>query len=229
MLSVADLIDATTLSAPLAAALAARVASGASFMIGAKPGGAGKTTVMCALLNFIPVNIDILPATQESVRQAAAATTRQCHCYVCHEIGSGHYYAYLWGDALRQYCGLGDCGHVLAANLHADTLEEAKAQVCGVNNIPDQHFRNFALLAFLRVSKPSRVVHQVYVSNAGEPHELAYDASSGLFKPDLFASSEKREACRVFLETFMAQPDRTIHAMRQSVLESPLLAGLWEE
>ena len=54
MLSVADLIDADALSLPLAAAVTARIAGGASFMVGANPGGAGKTTVLCALLNFVP-------------------------------------------------------------------------------------------------------------------------------------------------------------------------------
>jgi type IV secretory pathway ATPase VirB11/archaellum biosynthesis ATPase len=54
MLSLVDLIEAGTLDLPLAAYLAAAMRAGASLMVGARPGGAGKTVVMCALLNFLP-------------------------------------------------------------------------------------------------------------------------------------------------------------------------------
>jgi len=220
MLSVADLIDAQTLPLPLAAAITARIASGASFMVGANPGGAGKTTVMCALLNFVPPEVELLPATSEAIPKATTTKGATRRCYICHEIGAGHYYAYLWGDALRQYCALSDCGHLLATNLHADTLEETAMQMRGVNNIPEKHFRNFSLLLYLRVNGPARVVHQVYVSNDGAPHELAYDLSTGLFNAALFAATGKRQAQEDFLKRFMEQPDRTIEAMRRAVLES---------
>ena len=46
MLSLVDLIAAGTVDLPLAAYLAAAMRSGASLLLGARPGGAGKTTVM---------------------------------------------------------------------------------------------------------------------------------------------------------------------------------------
>ena len=54
MLSLVDLIKAGTVDLRLAAYLAAAMHSGASLLVGARPGAAGKTTVMCALLNFLP-------------------------------------------------------------------------------------------------------------------------------------------------------------------------------
>ena len=227
MLSVADLIEADTMPLALAAAVTACVASGASFMVGANPGGAGKTTVMCALLNFIPADVDIVPATPKILCQATTTSSARRCCYLCHEIGSGPYYAYLWGQALRQYCSLGDKGHILATNLHADTLAETEEQVCGVNQVPRNHFHNFPLLLFLRVSHSSRVIQQTYISNDGAPHALAYDASQGLFKPKMFATSEKRQICQQFLENFLAQPDRTIEAMRRAALNAPALAEMF--
>jgi Flp pilus assembly CpaF family ATPase len=44
MLSIVDLIDAGTMSPELAAYSLAAIGGGASFMVGALPGGAGKTT-----------------------------------------------------------------------------------------------------------------------------------------------------------------------------------------
>jgi hypothetical protein len=54
MLSLVDLIEAGTVDLPLAAYLAAAMRCGASLLVGARPGGAGKTAVMGALLNFLP-------------------------------------------------------------------------------------------------------------------------------------------------------------------------------
>ena len=62
MLSIVDLLEAGTLSPALAAYLLAAISRGASFMVGALPGSAGKTTVMGALLNFVPATIALKPA-----------------------------------------------------------------------------------------------------------------------------------------------------------------------
>ena len=50
MLSVVDLLEAGTLSPAQAAWLLRRILRGSSWLVGAGPGGAGKTTVMSALL-----------------------------------------------------------------------------------------------------------------------------------------------------------------------------------
>jgi hypothetical protein len=71
MLSVFDLLAAKTLDLDLAAYLMARISKGSSFMVGSVPGGAGKTTVMCALLNFVPVDVPLIAATPEAVYEAA--------------------------------------------------------------------------------------------------------------------------------------------------------------
>jgi len=62
MLSIVDLIDAGTMTRDVAAYSLAAIGNGASFMVGALPGGAGKTTVMGALLNFVPREVRLVPA-----------------------------------------------------------------------------------------------------------------------------------------------------------------------
>jgi hypothetical protein len=51
-------------------------------------------------------------------------------CWLCHEIGSGHWYGYLWGDEAAQFLSLRDRGRI-AGSLHADTDEEIAAQLLG--------------------------------------------------------------------------------------------------
>ena len=55
-LSFSDLIDRGTFDLELAAWLMSHVSRGASFIVGAGPGGVGKTTTMRSLLSLAPVN-----------------------------------------------------------------------------------------------------------------------------------------------------------------------------
>lgn len=217
MLSVLDLLDAQTLDLNLAAYLMARISRGASFMVGANPGGAGKTTVMCALLNLVPPDRPLLAATPEAVRQGSARP----HCYICHEVGAGSYFAYLWGRDLQAYCSLSDAGHMLASNLHADDIEEAYEQMCMDNRVPKAHFQGFELMLFLRVSgvypERRRRIAKVYSSDGKGPHKRVFDDTQPLFTPD--ADSVWQAECRAFLEQTLPEGGRTIQEFRERVVD----------
>ncbi|MEJ2702641.1 MAG: hypothetical protein P8Z79_09390 [Sedimentisphaerales bacterium] len=226
MLSVFDLLEAGTLDLDLAAYLMAHISRGASFMVGAVPGGAGKTTVMCALLNFVPADVPLVAATTHVVHQAEKMKPSHRCCYICHEIGAGSYFAYLWADALKSYCRLSEAGHILATNLHADDLEQARGQVCSDNDVPIKHFDRFDLLVFLRVDdgyfKAHRWIEQVYAGDGLSEQALVYDANDGkgviehaVNNPSDLAYAL---ACRDFLKT-MKPNVRTIEDTRQHVVQ----------
>ena len=226
MLSVFDLLAAKTLDLDLAAYLMARISRGASFMVGSVPGGAGKTTVMCALLNFVPVDVPLIAATSEAVYKASKTKTSSHACYICHEIGSGPYFAYLWSDALRAYCELLEQGHMLATNLHADDLEEAREQVCDDNGIRRELFNRFELLIFLHIEgtylKTYRRIEKVYSSDGLSDHELVFDAANNkkieLVGNNYMAEPEYVVVCRDFLGQ-MDAGTRTIEQTRKKVVE----------
>ena len=226
MLSVFDLLDAGTLDLDLTAYLMARISRRASFMVGAVPGGAGKTTVMCALLNFVPEDVSLIAATPQAVYRAATTPSSTRCCYICHEIGAGSYFAYLWADALQTYCTLFEAGHILATNLHADDLEQARDQICNDNDIPIEHFNRFELLIFLGVEggyfTSHRWIEEVYSSDGSSEHTLFFRASdSNAFNlNDIECSVDPAyvHACRDFLET-MAPTMRTIEDTRRRVVE----------
>ena len=56
MLSIIDLLKAKTLNLNQSAWLINKIKEGSSFLVGAKPGSAGKTTVAGALLAMLPQN-----------------------------------------------------------------------------------------------------------------------------------------------------------------------------
>jgi hypothetical protein len=226
MLSVFDLLAAKTLDLDLAAYLMARISKGASFMVGSVPGGAGKTTVMCALLNFVPADILLIAAAPEAVHEAENVDVSSPACYVCHEIGSGYYFAYLWADELRAYCRLSEHGHILATNLHADNLEQAKNQVCNTNSVPGKHFNKFELLIFLRIEnhhlKTKRWIEEVYSGDGSSEHELIFHAKDKKTLDEnakhYLADPEYVASCRDFL-TKIPPGVRTIEDARRHVVE----------
>lgn len=226
MLSILDLLDAGTLDLDLAAFLMARIARGASFMVGARPGGAGKTTVMCALLNLVPRDVALVAATAETVRAAGnSPPASPPRCYVCHEIGAGPYFAYLWGRDLRAYCALSEQGHLLATNLHADDLDETHAQVCVENGVLEGHFNAFDLLVYVRVSggwrSSRRWIEKVYASDGVSRHQLVFDTKKGLNINAVPGRSDPAQVkhCRAFLARLAQTNLRSIEAVRKEVVE----------
>ena len=170
MLSVVDLVEAGTLDRDLAAYLIAAIGKGASFMTGANPGGAGKTTIMCALLGLLPP--DTILRTADSVETIADGTAHPSprSCYICHEIRNSHIYSYLWDGALRAYFSMARAGHLMATTLHADTMDEARSQVCGENGVPPGDFLLMNLALFIRHDSQGHKVVTAWESDGRSHH-----------------------------------------------------------
>ena len=225
MLSVVDLIEAGTLTRELAAYALAAIGNGASFMVGARPGAAGKTTVMGALLNFVPADVPLLPADGVAAIERGLRDSQPRTCYICHEIGAGPYYAYLWGDTLRRYFELPTVGHMLATNLHADTYEEARDQVCGDNPVSEAAFRRMNLLFFLAVDgrgpAASRRIVSAWESDGEEDHRQVAGEGAAESWADVsrVVSAGDCKTARERIDGMMAQGARTIEDVRRSVLQ----------
>jgi hypothetical protein len=227
MLSVFDLLRAGTLDLDLAGYLMARLTQGNSFMVGARPGGAGKTTVMGALLNLLPADVTLVAATPKAIREPLTTQDTGRLCLVCHEIGAGSYFAYLWGEDLRRYCRLGEDDRVLlATNLHADDIDDARQQVCADNGVPESQFSAFEILIFIRVEgrpwDPQRRVATVYDTCGASGHRLVYDAGRApALDPAALSGSpaaDRVAACHRFLRENLRGGTVTIEQTRRAVL-----------
>jgi hypothetical protein len=222
MLSIVDLIEAGTFTRELAAYALAAISQGASFMVGALPGGAGKTTVMGALLNFVPRDVELLPAVGMASIQEGMSDTAPRRCYICHEIGPGAYYAYLWNRELRAYFELAGAGHMLATNLHADTYAQAQAQICGGNRVPEASFRRMNLMFFILLDQDARGlvrrIDTVWESDGENPHRLVYSAGLlwGGIESRLVSGAELDIASQT-IEQMIKGNVRTIEEVRSRV------------
>ena len=218
MLSIVDMIEADTITRDLAAYCLAAVGNGGSFLVGAVPGGAGKTTVMGALLNFVPWDVQLVAADgMAAIRRGAESSGPGC-CYICHEIGSGSYYAYLWGQELRAYFDLAEAGHMLATNLHADTYAQARNQICRDNGVSEASLQQMNLMFFLSVRVGNyRRIEEVWESDGQSPHQRVFSGGSSL--PSRLVSTDDMEKARKTIDEILTSGARTIEQVRAIVCE----------
>jgi hypothetical protein len=229
MLSLVDLIDAGTVDLPLAAYLAAAMRSGASLLVGAQPGGAGKTTVMCALLNFLPDQTAIRAVDSPAVLAGAQRDNHPGHtCYLAHEINNAPYYAYIWNQEARTFFALGAQGHIIASNLHADTPQETQDLVCGQYGVDQTHLDVVALKVYLRLERTGmwsaqRRVSHVY-ENDGKQDRLLWTSQGGMFTrqdpgDSALVSPEQEKEYAGFLTTLIQQDIRRIEDVRRMLIQ----------
>jgi len=154
-LSIVDLLKANTLSVEMAAHLFCIMAHGASFLTAAKAGNAGKTTLMACILMFLPPDTRIVTVSEPSmISQALPGNRNERLCYLCHEIGAGHWYGYLWGDDVGRFFKLIDKGRSIASCIHADTLDEMKEILFSSElKVAEENFRKLDFILFMHLER----------------------------------------------------------------------------
>jgi hypothetical protein len=206
MLSLVDLLQAGSVDLSLAAYLAAAMRAGASLLVGARPGGAGKTAVMCALLNWIPDRTAIRPVDSPAVLEAGKGdVSPQNACYLAHEIGAGPYYAYIWGSTARAFFGLAARGHIIASNLHADTLQETRDQLCRENGVSPAHLDAVTLKVYLRLERVGGWAVRRWISQVHE--------SDGTRDRLLWTGDKKGRFARQAASDFVSPDQENLYAM----------------
>ena len=147
--SIVELIRAGTLDAELAATLWLLVEGRVPLIVGALPQLAGKTTLLGALLVFLPPAVrtvelagaletfDWLPQAPELGWRRPASTVRHDHTppirpddtvLLISEL-SDHLPSYTWGAEARIAIRAASIGYGLAATIHADSLDEVFDQL----------------------------------------------------------------------------------------------------
>ncbi len=216
MLSVVDLIERGTLNLHLASLCLEVISSGGSFLVGARPGGAGKTSVMVALANFLPPGMPIV--TTDSLTKLNPHLYRRPVCFLCPEIGPGPYYGYLWGEKLITFFSLKNFNHLLVSNLHADTLQQAREQICVLNGVPEVLFEAVELHLFLKLKENGkRVVESAWLrTENGKIQEIL---KMGMVVADLPVEKQKMARHSEFLCKLVESGRRSLLEVRNAVLQ----------
>ncbi len=178
-LSIVDLIKAKTLTVDMAAYALYRISKGASFITSARPGNAGKTTLLACLLTFLPIETEIVTISSPSIIDRIRKYNNKL-CVLCHEIGSGQWYGYLWGKDVGHFFDLMNYGHQIASCIHADTLNEVHdILVSNELNVSEDNFTKLDLIFFMRLDRQisgyRRRVSKFYEKDGiAEKHKLVF-------------------------------------------------------
>ncbi len=228
MLSIVDLIEAGTIGLEMAAYAWRAIHRGSSLLTGARPGGAGKTTVMAALLDFLPpqVSIDTIEDSA-SLDRAKQNPDSESRLYLAHEIGSGYWYAYIWGEQVARFFGLIGGNRRIASCLHADTLEETAAILTQPQlGVPSEALERVGLALFMWVDRHGgavrRRVNALYASPRGGALEpvYAWDRESDRFaRIDGAEADDSLQPYVAALKEIVDRGEVEAEAVRRQVLD----------
>ncbi len=197
-LSIVDLINANTLNVDMAAYSLYAIANGASFLTAARPGNAGKTTLMACLMTLVPPGEKVItvasPTTVTNAERIIHEEEAERLCFLCHEIGSGHIYGYIWNEYVGQLLHLTGNGCRVASCLHADTLPETRGiMVSRELGVSEEDFNRTGLFLFMNLERTltgyRRRVATLYESSGeAERHNLLFS-----WKPELDTFSQQSD------------------------------------
>jgi len=150
-MSIAQLLEAGNMDARTAALCGMTIESHGSMLIAAEQPHSGKTTTLTALLDFLP------NATRRVFIRGWAETfdflgqTRPDATLLLANELSSHLPVYLWGPkAVRVFETLRR-GYALASTLHADSCDEALAQLVGELGVHRSDLARVDLLMVMRI------------------------------------------------------------------------------
>lgn len=229
-LSIIDLINAKTLTIDMTAYALYRVSKGASFITAARPGNAGKTTLLACLLTFLPIETEIVTISNPSMINKIRKYNGKL-CVLCHEIGSGPWYGYLWGKDVGHFFDLMNYGHQIASCIHADTLDEMYSiLVSNELGVSADNFSKLDLIFFMhldrQISGYRRRVSKFYERNgiAGK-HKLLFswddrDDTFNLREDLVFQDSAEEDFnnCKNFIEMLVKSGNTDFRWVRNQVI-----------
>lgn len=152
-LSIVELLQRGTLDVPAAARLWLAVERGASLVVVATPlQGAGKTTVIEALLAFVSPERSVLPlrGMYEDFSFRDLVPPQAAYLY-CNEI-SDHLYRYLWGHRVAVLFEAVAAGYPVGTTMHAASAQEALATLAALG-VPQAHLTCLDFILLLQVMR----------------------------------------------------------------------------
>jgi len=209
-LSFVDLIATGTMSAEMVAHCWTAIAHGASFLTAARPGGAGKSTVLANLLVLLPPNERIVTWSPADAIASGTST-----CYLAHEIGAGHWYGYIWEADVRDFLARRSACDRVASCLHADTLEELQGILCGPPlHVTPEALNGLGLVLFIHILPGHRRRVATVYEATEEGHRLAFALDDG---GDVVRQGPSRLLPLIGADE--AEYERRLQAVRQIISE----------
>lgn len=160
-MSIAELIEAGSLSDRLAAMLWVAMERGASLLVAADPPSAGKTTTLTALLSLTPPDTLVYFTRGIGETFALPSLSEAYPTYILINELSDHIPVYTWDDDARRAFQLLAQGYRLASTMHADTVDGVLGQLQGELGIPAQQVAHLTLILPLYIGRRGGLIRRV--------------------------------------------------------------------
>ena len=158
-MSITEIVQAGNMDARTAALVGMAIEAHGSLLIAAEHPHSGKTTTLTALLDYLPAATRRIFVRGWSETFDFLAQTRPARTLLLVNELSSHLPVYLWGPkAVRLFSTLRS-GYALGSTLHADSADEAVAQLTGELGVEPEDLGRVHLLMVMRIYATSRGGH----------------------------------------------------------------------
>ena len=154
-LSILDVIKFGTVDYKTAGLFWLLMEQRASAIVAAGPAWVGKTTLLNALLDFVPPGVELcyLQGFYEDFSQLA--TRKPENTYLVAEEISNHQYEYLWGHQVVKAFNFISKGHALGTTTHARNIKEV-AYILNALGVTPENIARVGLVVTMQVTRGKR-------------------------------------------------------------------------
>ena len=150
-MSIVEIMQSGTLPPRLAAAFWLGLERGASIILAADPPGAGKTTIMTALLALAPPEMVAYFTRGWGETFDLPPPSDAYPTYIMVNEMSDHLPVYSWGPYVVRTFELLNEGYSLCTTVHAETIEGVLEQLEEDNGVPRAHLTNLTFIVPLAI------------------------------------------------------------------------------
>jgi type IV secretory pathway ATPase VirB11/archaellum biosynthesis ATPase len=176
-LSITQILRSGTLSTRFAAILGLAIERGASMVLAADPPGAGKTTILTALLAFARPDASVYFTRGWGETFDLPPREDDAPTFIMINEISDHLPVYSWGPYVQRAFELMADGYALLSTMHADTVEGVIEQLTDENDVPKEHIGHLAFVVpiYVGLGAEGRRVRRVSEIAVLEPLGGSYD------------------------------------------------------
>ena len=233
-MSITEIVRAGNLDARTAALCGMAIEAHGSLLISAEHPHSGKTTTLTALLDYLPVDVRRIFVRGWSETFDFLEQTRPAETLLLVNELSSHLPVYLWGPKAVRLFGELRRGYALASTMHADSADEAVAQLTDELGVASDDLGRVELLMVMRIYATSRGGHARRVVSL---HRLSADGGTVALTP-LVTHDAKRDTHRHVAESERAMLAQLRHedaaaaeaelARRTAALEGLIREGTFD-
>ncbi len=226
-LTILDVVNSGTIDFKLAGLLWLLMEHRASVLVAAGPIFAGKTTVLKALLDFLPPGIQRVPFRGYDEDFKFSNNYKPDKTYLVSEEISNHSYEYLWGYQVIKAFELLPKGYALGSTMHARNVREVAYVLHGILNVPLPLIAGLGVVVTLQATRgrsyddePVRRVDTVSIIDFADKGLVAQTLAARQSTDDEFIYPSEKALYNALFKKFAIKYDRIFPeiALRETFL-----------